>query len=53
VGETIGGGYEILRGDKTHYFISIRRSLQNKQKNNLNTRPLFLSSVSLLSFHTQ
>jgi len=32
VGETIGGGFETLRGDKTHGFISTTRSLQNKQK---------------------
>jgi hypothetical protein len=32
VGETTGGGFETLRGDKTHGFISTTRSLQNKQK---------------------
>ena len=28
VGETTGGGFETLRGDKTHCFISTTRSLQ-------------------------
>jgi hypothetical protein len=33
VGETTGGGFETIRGDKTHGFISTTiKSLQNKQK---------------------
>jgi len=32
VGETTGGGFETLRGDKTHCFISTTISLQTKQK---------------------
>jgi hypothetical protein len=32
VGETTGGGFETLRGNKTHYFISTIRSLQGLNK---------------------
>jgi hypothetical protein len=42
VGETTGGGFETLRGDKTHGFISITRSLQNKQKLLIHTLSLSL-----------
>jgi hypothetical protein len=52
VGETIGGGFETLRGDKTHGFISTTRSLQNKQKLLIHALS-FLSSISILSLpHT-
>jgi hypothetical protein len=54
VGETTGGGFKTLRGDKTHCFISRTKSLQQLEK--LNTRPLFLSFflvfLSIIS-HTQ
>ena len=45
LGETTGGGFETLRGDKTHCFISTTRSLQRLNKSY--TPSLFLSSVSL------
>jgi hypothetical protein len=32
VGETIGGGFETLRGDKTHSFISTTKNLHNEYK---------------------
>jgi len=48
VGETTGGGFETLRGDKTHGFILITRSLKNKQKLLIHALSFF-SSVSLLS----
>jgi hypothetical protein len=47
VGKSTGGGFETLKGNKTHYFISTTKALQNKQK--LNTRPLSFSSVSFFS----
>jgi len=48
VGETTGGGFETLKGDKTHCFISTTGSLQNKQKLLIHAL-CFLSSVSLIS----
>jgi hypothetical protein len=45
LGETTGGGFETLRGDKTHCFISTTKSLQRLNKSY--TPSLFLSSVSL------
>jgi len=50
VGETTGGGFEILRGYKTHCFISIIKSLQRLNKSFEYTPSLFLSSVSFFSF---
>ena len=49
VRETTGGGFGTLRGDKTQGFISKQQAYKIQTKT-LNTHPLFLSSVSLLSF---
>ena len=51
VGGATGGGFETLRGDKTHCFISINPKLTIIQKTH-NTHPLFLSNVSHNSLHT-
>jgi acetoin utilization deacetylase AcuC-like enzyme len=40
VGEIISGGFETLRGDKTHRFISTTRSF-TKMTKTLKTRALF------------
>jgi hypothetical protein len=53
VGETTGGGFETLRGYKTHCFISTIKSLQRLNKSFEYTPSLFLSSVSFFSFHTE
>jgi len=53
VGETTGGGFETLRGYKTHCFISTIKSLQRLNKSFEYTPSLFLSSVSFFSFHTK
>jgi hypothetical protein len=45
-GGTNGGGFETLRGDKTHYFISTNKKL-TIMKSLQYTPSLFLSSVSL------
>jgi hypothetical protein len=50
VGETTGGGFETLRGYKTHCFISIIKSLQRLNKSFEYTPSLFLSGVSFFSF---
>jgi hypothetical protein len=42
VGETIGGGFETLGGDKTHGFISTIKSLQRLNKSSIHTPSLFL-----------
>jgi hypothetical protein len=52
VGEITGGGFETLRGDKTHYFISTTRSLQNKQKLLIHTLSFSVVFLSYLS-HSQ
>jgi hypothetical protein len=51
VGETTGGGFETLGGDKTHCFISRTKAYKHKKLNN--TRPLSFSLVflSILSTH--
>jgi len=52
VGETTGDGFGTLRGDKTNGFISKQQAYKIQTKT-LNTHPLFLSSISLLSLsHT-
>jgi len=53
VGETTGGGFETLRGDKTHGFISTIKGLLRLNKSSIHTPSLFLSSVSFISFHTE
>jgi hypothetical protein len=53
VGETTGGGFETLGGDKTHCFITRTRSLQTHRSLIQYTPSLFLSSVSLYSLHTE
>jgi len=53
VGETTSGGFETLRGYKTHCFISTIKSLQRLNKSFEYTPSLFLSSVSFFSFHTE
>jgi hypothetical protein len=50
VGETTGGGFETLRGDKTHCFISRTKAYKYKK---LNTRPLSFSLVFLSTLSTQ
>jgi hypothetical protein len=50
VGETTGGGFETLRGDKTHCFISRTKAYKHKK---LNTRPLSFSLVFLSNLSTQ
>jgi len=45
VGETTGGGFETLGGDKTHCFISRNKSLIQLEKLTIHT--LSFSSVSL------
>jgi len=52
VGETTGGGFETLGGDKTHCFISRNKKLTNTKSLIQYTPSLFLSSVSLYSLHT-
>jgi hypothetical protein len=47
VGETTGGGFQTLGGDKTHCFITNTKSLQTQKA--YNTRPLFLFSLSSVS----
>jgi hypothetical protein len=49
VGETTGGGFETLRGDKTHCFISRTKAYKHKK---LNTRPLSFSLVFLSTLST-
>ena len=51
VGGATGGGFETLRGDKTHCFITQNRNLTITHKTH-NTHPLFLSNVSHNSLHT-
>jgi hypothetical protein len=53
VGETTGGGFETLRGYKTHCFISTIKGLQRLNKSFEYTPSFFLSSVSFFSFHTE
>jgi hypothetical protein len=53
VGETTGGGFETLRGDKTHCFISTIKGLQRLNKSFEYTFPLSLSLVFLSSLSTQ
>jgi hypothetical protein len=53
VGETTGGGFETLRGDKTHCFISTIKGLQRLNKSFEYTFPLFLSLLFLSSLSTQ
>jgi hypothetical protein len=52
VGETTGGGFETLRGDKTQGFITRTNSLQTLEKLTIHALSL-LSSVSLYSLHTK
>jgi hypothetical protein len=53
VGETTGGGFETLGGDKTHCFISTNKKLTNtKSLIHALSLSLFFSSVSLYSLHT-
>jgi len=42
VGETTGGGFETLGGDKTHCFISRTRSLQTQKLNTIHALSLSL-----------
>jgi len=51
VGETTGGGFETLGGDKTHCFISRTKAYKHKKLNN--TRPLSFSLVFLSTLSTQ
>jgi len=54
VGETTGGGFETLGGDKTHCFISTNKKLTNtKSLIHALSLSLFFSSVSLYSLHTE
>jgi hypothetical protein len=46
VGETTGGGFETLRGDKTQSFISGTKAYKHN-KLTIHALSLFLSSVSL------
>jgi hypothetical protein len=53
VGETTGGGFETLGGDKTHCFISTNKKLTIlKSLQYTPSLSFFLSSVSLYSLHT-
>ena len=51
VGETTGGGFETLGGDKTHCFISRTKAYKHKKLNN--THPLSFSLVFLSILSTQ
>jgi hypothetical protein len=51
VGETTGGGFEILGGDKTHCFISRTNSLQQLEKFTIHTLSFSLVFLSTLSTH--
>jgi hypothetical protein len=54
VGETTGGGFETLGGDKTHCFISRNKKLTIlKSLQYTPSLSLFLASVSLYSLHTE
>jgi hypothetical protein len=53
VEEITSSGFETLRGDKTHCFIS-KQQAYKKQTKTLNIRPLFFSLVFLSCLsHTQ
>jgi len=49
VGKTTGGGFETLRGDKTHCFISTTRNLQYLNKNSIHALSFSLVCLSNLS----
>jgi hypothetical protein len=49
VGETTGGGFETLGGDKTHCFISRTNSLQQLEKLTIHTLSFSLVFLSTLS----
>jgi hypothetical protein len=54
VGETTGGGFETLRGDKTQSFISRTKAYSSKNKHKkLNTRPVSFFLVFLSNLSTQ
>jgi hypothetical protein len=54
VGETTGGGFETLRGDKTQSFISRTKAYRSKNKHKkLNTRPVSFFLVFLSNLSTQ
>jgi len=53
VGETTGGGFETLGGDKIHCFISRTKAYKHLTQKLNNTRPLSFSLVFLSTLPTQ